>query len=360
MKFRSIIVILLLILQGCSTTTEKNTTTPPPVKADRPVRVIPLKPSDFALSMGITAENYPIIDGSTSTFPLVQGVYTKMFRPMTEGSHPIFPMYLADRDEVLWGYEGIPETPSQTMPSYEKLIAGEVDLILVPDPSEEAKRKAAAAGVELEYIPVGVEALVFITPSANPVADVTIEQLVQIYADMTIANWSALGGEDRMIIPICRNRDSGSHAQMENLVLRGKTTHPTIEKKYRSDDMPGMIARVTSNYYQLADDVPENIGRPEINALVLGYTLFYYLQDIQAARGPHPWRIKTLAINGIAPTPETIASKEYPLTMSYFAVIRKNEPADSPARKIVHWLTSDEGQRVVLDAGLGVVRPVKD
>ena len=64
-------------------------------------------------------------------------------------------------------------------------------------------------------------------------------------------------------------------------------------------------------------------------------------------------------MDGVLPTPETILSKEYPLAMGYYAVIRKDEPADSPARKIVAWLLSDEGQRAVTTAGLGALKPRK-
>ncbi len=48
--------------------------------------------------------------------------------------------------------------------------------------------------------------------------------------------------------------------------------------------------------------------------------------------------IKILAYDGVAPTSETILSKEYPLSINYYAVVRKDLPEDHPARKIVNWL----------------------
>jgi phosphate transport system substrate-binding protein len=60
---------------------------------------------------------------------------------------------------------------------------------------------------------------------------------------------------------------------------------------------------------------------------------------------------RLLAVNGVLPTKETISSQEYPLTTAYYAVIKSNEPSDSPARKLLNWLLSDEGQSVADKAG---------
>jgi phosphate transport system substrate-binding protein len=54
--------------------------------------------------------------------------------------------------------------------------------------------------------------------------------------------------------------------------------------------------------------------------------------------------IKTLAFDGVTPTPETILSKEYPLAINYYAVVRKDLPEGHPARKITEWLQTTEGQ----------------
>ena len=78
-------------------------------------REVPRKPrlTETGTALGLTAETYPKVDGSTSTLALVQAAY--------EATHQY------------WA-EDYPFAPSRTVPSYEKLIAGEVDLILVPSP----------------------------------------------------------------------------------------------------------------------------------------------------------------------------------------------------------------------------------
>jgi phosphate transport system substrate-binding protein len=361
----SIVLAMLFFWHGCSTNEElppqETTVTTessagPRVVKGRPAREIPLAPSALADSLGITAANYPYIDGSTSTLGLVQALYSHMFLP---GDEPDDEGVLVDGGERLllgaMGYKGIPRKASQTVVSYEKLIAGEVDVIFVPDPSGDVKQQAEAAGVELEYIPIGAEALVFITSGKNSVGSVGIAQLRWIYSDMSMTDWLALGGRPGRIVAYSRNKDSGSHAQMENLVLRGKQMHPAISGEGRLiSSMSKMVARVETHIALTQDDHTDH---------ALGYTMYYYLQQEQQARkqaGGEPLALKMLAIDGIAPTPETIHSKQYTLTVSYFAVIRKDEPADSPTRKIVEWLLTDDGQRVVTESGLGAIKPVAD
>ncbi len=141
------IVIALLLLQGCAKSEDAGTPAESQIPAEQSIvtQVVVPTPSEDAASIGITAENYPRIDGSTSTFPLVQGIYKRMFLPMHGGGE---------------GWPGMPQKASKTMASYEMLINGDVDLIIVSDPSKEVKRMADSTGSELEYIPIGAEALV--------------------------------------------------------------------------------------------------------------------------------------------------------------------------------------------------------
>lgn len=277
--------------------------------------------SEDAAAVGITAENYPRIDGSTSTLPLVQGIYQRMFLP-------------SDNKGDRW--PGLPQQASKTVKSYELLINGDVDLILVPGPSKEAEQMADSAGT-----------LVFITHKDNPVDNINASQVQKIYADMSITDWSELGGKSGRIVPICRNADSGSQAQMENMVLEGKPINPAVEENYMERDMNGMLQMVESYRYFAKDG--------EENAYALGYTFYYYIQISQSVMG-EAMDIKALAFDGVAPGPETILSKEYPLSINYYAVVRKELPEDHPARKIADWLTTTEGQWEIAVSGLGALQ----
>lgn len=52
--------------------------------------------------------------------------------------------------------------------------------------------------------------------------------------------------------------------------------------------------------------------------------------------------MKFAKINGVEATDENISNKSYPLTKVVYAIMRKDEPKDSNARKLVDWLLTNE------------------
>ena len=79
---------------------------------------------------GVTAENYPRIDGSADALPLIQLVFEKVHTQYSGGDYPM---------EALGAQE-----------SYEALLAGELDLVIAPYPDEAVLAAAESAGAELE------------------------------------------------------------------------------------------------------------------------------------------------------------------------------------------------------------------
>ena len=61
--------------------------------------------------------------------------------------------------------------------------------------------------------------------------------------------------------------------------------------------------------------------------------------------------VKLLAIDGVTPSNETIASGEYPYTQYNYAVIRKDEMEDSPARRLFDFLVTAEGKALMAAQG---------
>ena len=284
-------------------------------------------PTEEANSIGITTKNFPIIDGSTSVMPLFGEILQAMFAPpVDDGTF-----------ETVRGY--YPWRGSRTVPSYELLISGEVDMILVPDPSDFVLNLAEEAGVELQFTPVASEALVFITSANNPVSDIANEQVLQIYTDRTIANWAQLGGNDGRIIPLNRNPHSGSQTLMDNFILQGRELDPELiwYSIGGMDDMIGAAMR-TQGYYE--NQTPDDFA--------LGYTVYFFLSRYYSNQ-----QVKILSFDGVSPTRETILSGEYPLSTNYFAVIRADTPQEHSARKIINWLLTPSGQTAVETAGLG-------
>jgi len=315
-KLLPLTLALLLLLTACGPKTPASGSEPSSsASTSQPPESPAVDPSLAAL--GVTRENYPRIDGSTSTYGIALAVYQEVYG-----------------DEV-------PPKPSKTVPSYEKLIAGDVDLILVPSASPEVRRQAEEAGVELEYTKVASEALIFVTPADNTASGITGNQVREIYLYDAIPNWTALGGPDRALVPICRNADSGSQSQMDNLILGGQPMAPAIQENYVELTMEGMLEQ-TAFYHN------GGINGQPTDSYALGYTLFTYLQDMNQMTGIGE-RLKVLDYEGVPATAETISAGTYPLADGYYAVIRADLPQNHPARAVTTWLCSETGQQAVED-----------
>ena len=289
------------------------------------LRTLPVYPTQTAIDWGFDRE-MPIIDGSTSTLPYTNVVYSALFA--NSAGHPAHP-----------------GKHSKSYYSYDRLISGEADILFISTkPTEDTLAKARAAGVELELIPIAHDAMVFFTNSENSVENLTMEQIQRIYVDNAYDNWSELGGPDAGLIPYCRNADSGSQAQMEEFFLRGDEIHPDIRQETTSVSMASVLTDVQD---ARTDDPP---------AYALGYSIYYYYH----ISGPlllYPEdSLKLLSVEGVYPTDETIANGTYPLAGYNYAVVRADEPEDSLARRMVEFMLSEQGQQCVVNAGFGALK----
>lgn len=257
-----------------------------------------------------TVETYPRVDGSTVTIPLSEALAARLIGISLEEVRP----YILH---------------NKTHQAYINLIAGNADLIFVTSPSVEELQLAEEAGVDLEVIPVVSEAFVFLVNADNPVEVLSHEQIRKIYSG-TITNWSELGGPDLPIVAYQRPVNSGSQTGFLALVMQGLTpAEPPTEQVIAE---MGMLIDAVAAY----DNQPDAIG----------YSYYYFVMDMWGSE-----KIKLVEIDGIAPTADTISSGAYRYTTAYYAVIRADQPQDSPARQVVEWLLSESGQELAVGAG---------
>ena len=191
------------------------------------------------------------------------------------------------------------------------------------------KEEVTESGVKLESHPIGRDALVFFTNQTNPVTSLTTEQLRDIYTGK-VTNWKQVGGKDIEIVAYQRTEESGSQALMRKYVM-GDRKMAKAPSELITDDMGGIIEGV-SDY--------ANSGN------AMGYSVFYYLANMYAVEG-----IRMLGVDGVLPSHDTIASGGYPFVNDFFVIIRADEPAGSPARRVMEWLLSPAGTQTVADAG---------
>ena len=90
----------------------------------------------------------------------------------------------------------------------------------------------------------------------------------------------------------------------------------------------------------------------------MGYSLYYYYQNNYWVLDDVTDReLKLLAIDGVAPTEESIRDGSYPLADHCYVVIRADEGPDSPARRVAQFMLTEAGQAVVESAGFGRLTP---
>ncbi len=287
---------------------------------DNTLRECQIYPSALAVKYGFD-KTMPTIDGSTSTHPFTEAVYTSLF-------------YNG------WSHEMYPASHSKSHASYQRLINGEVDMLFASVyPASDILAMAEEKGVELELIPIAYDAMIFFTNADNPATGLAKEQISNIYVNDAYDNWSQVGGPDALLYPYCRNNDSGSHAQMEKHFLNGNQIHPEVQKE-TSMTMSNVLTDV------MASQTSEPVGYG------LGYSIYYYYHNMDMFYNTSK-ELKLLAIDGVAPTDETIADGSYPLSNNTYIVLRKDTPEDSPARKMAEFMLTPEGQNCVEMAGFG-------
>lgn len=222
---------------------------------------------------------------------------------------------------------------SATHDAWEHLIAGTCDVNLTARPPSESERKLAAERhVEVELVPIARDALVFIVNRDNPVSGLTLDQVRAIYTGKA-TTWKAVdggnvrGAADEKIVPLSRERDSGSEELFDALVTSPQPPEKGAGQVVQGS-MSGPFNRLTT----------ERAG--------LAYSVYYFERFM--AMSPYT---KTIAIDGVAPTAENLRSGKYPLVAPIYAALRKDAPADGAARKLVRYLQSEEGQKLLEEAG---------
>lgn len=253
-------------------------------------------------------EDYPRVDGAIATLPLNEAFkanFTATDIKETEIVH------------------------SNTKNAYLNLINKETDLILVTSPTEEELELAKQKNVELEVVPIAKDAFVFFVNKENPVEDLTLEQIQNIYSGK-IRKWNDIGGENEKIITYQRPENSVSQTGMIELVMKNKkmvrATTETVEQDFAN------ILDVISDYTNEKSSI--------------GYSYYYYATKLYTTDS-----MKFLSVNGIKPNYENVQTGLYDLQTTYYAIIRKEETEGSNTRKLLKAMKSDRGQNVAKEAG---------
>ncbi len=236
----------------------------------------------------------PILDGAEGLYPL--------FSAFANAAYP--------EESVQFDGENFsPESKLQmnnTLRAYKGVVEGTVDIVFNASPSQAQLDYAKEKGVELEFVPIGREAFVFIVNGKNPVNGLTVEQIKGAFSG-EYTNWQELGGENMPINPLQRLEGSGSQSTLVRFM--GDT-----------GIKPNPLGF---------------LGSP------LGFTFRFYAEDV-VRHG----NVKLLSVNGVYPSLENISNGSYPIVSDFYAVYDKNNP--NPAVKVlIDFNLSEQGLSTV-------------
>jgi phosphate transport system substrate-binding protein len=175
---------------------------------------------------------------------------------------------------------------------------------------------------------VALDGLPIIVHPSNPVKNLSIQQIHDIYAGK-ISNWKDLGGPDKEIVIISRDTNSGTYETFEKLVMK-------------KDKITGKAEYVGSNGQMRA--------RVQATPAAIGYAGLGFLDRT----------IKALTVNGIEATPKTVSTGVYPIARPLFMFTNGYPKMGSYVYQMVTLHLTEDGEKMVNEIGYVPVTSYED
>lgn len=251
----------------------------------------------------------PVLDGAAALVPVYAAFIDNVY---PEGS--VTYEGGAFSDDNFYGENFAADSKMQyknSVRGFDAVVDGTTDIFLCAMPSDAQKKSAEEKKVELEYVPIGLEAFVFFVNCNNPVDNLSCEDIRKIY-DGSAEKWSEFGGTDDYINPVTRLAGSGS----QNAMDRFMKDRPIADKSFM-----GCFGKA------------------------IGYSFRYYLCDLVGDS-----EVKMISLNGVYPDRENIRNRTYPVVSEFYAAYRKDN--DNPnVKRLIDWILSGEGQTIIDKTG---------
>ena len=284
-------------------------------------------------------EDMPVLDGAEACYPVYSALAKAVYKDIgsIEGKYH-------DEAEKAWNskdgiksvdyvvrntyfYNGRIVTFSNTVEGYDRLLSGDVDIVLAARPSRNQKEKAMHQLEQIMTIPVGKEAFIFFVEEDNPVDNLTSEQIRGIYHG-DITNWKQLGGKNQKIIAFQRPEDSGSQVMMKWFM--GDVSLKEPKKVEYVGGMGDLLSKVAEYNNERG---------------AMGYTFRYFLTGLNQET-----HVKILSVDGVEPTMENIKNGSYPATVDLVCAYLASNDKES-VRQMINFMLSDDGQYIIEQTG---------
>jgi phosphate transport system substrate-binding protein len=201
--------------------------------------------------------------------------------------------------------------------------------------ADEIKQAQANGITPVEFV-VSRDAIAVVVNSSNPVRRLTLQQISDIYSGK-LNNWVEVGGEDRPIVRLSRETNSGTHVYFLETVIRLGDKHKTI--LFSTDTLllassEGIINEVRQN--------PNAIGYDG-----LGYIPPDLMDSVIAVarddKGPY-----------VIPTIATVNDNSYPVARDLY-MYTAGQPTGA-IKAYLDWILAPEAQQIVADLGFVPIR----
>ncbi len=196
---------------------------------------------------------------------------------------------------------------------------GTLDLAVANRP---LKPEEEALGVG--YHPFARDAMVFAVNEPNPVAAVSSEEIRSLYRG-DVTDWGEFGGESLSVILLGRDQDESATKLFFNPIMDGQEPSPAMAVLARSSEMVESLG-----------STPGSVGFTTLGSLV-----------VADATG-----VRTLTLDGVTPSPSTVADGSYPWVMT-FAVVTGPDGPSSVVSEFVDHVTTPEAAELLAENGYG-------
>lgn len=212
------------------------------------------------------------------------------------------------------------------------LINGTTDICAASrEMKEKEKEQAKEKGNTPKEIVVARDGIAVVVNPKNPVKELDIQQLAQIYTG-TYTKWNQAGGNDKEILVFSRESSSGTYAFFQEHVLKNKDYTPKAKL------MPATSAIIES--VSTDEDAIGYVG--------LGYAL--------AAKD----KVKIIGVKAdanspaVEPSEETVINGKYPIARPLYLYVPTKTETEVTA--FVAFCLSDAGQAIVKKEGYVTIK----
>lgn len=194
-----------------------------------------------------------------------------------------------------------------------------------PEEMDTAKKN----GVNPVEFVVARDAITVIVNPNNPIDQLTLQQISDIYSGK-INNWNEVGGEDRPIVRLSRETNSGTHVYFLETVLRlGDSKNKTLFS------MDTLLLPSSEGITAEVQDNPNAIGYDGLG---------YIIPEVKMLAVA-----KTIDSGYIIPSATTVNDGTYPISRDLY-MYTNGQPVNE-VKDYLEWIITPAGQKIVIDLG---------